>query len=63
VRVAVAVEQETVGARQLAVAALVVQETPEAELRVLPIQVVVVAGARSITVSAQAKVLAAAAVL
>jgi len=61
--VAAEVEQETAGERQLAVAALAVQETPEAELRVLPIQVVVVAGARSITVSAQAKVLAAAVVL
>lgn len=63
VRVAVAVEHETVGERQLAVAALVVQETSETELRVLLIQVVVVAGARSIAVSAQAKVLAAGVVL
>jgi hypothetical protein len=63
VRVAVAVEQEMVGERQLAVAALVVQETSEAEFRVLPILVVVVAGARSITVSAQAKAVAAVVVL
>jgi hypothetical protein len=63
VRVAGAVEGETVGARQLAGAVQVVLETPEAELRVLPIQAAAGAVARSMPVSAQVKAPAAGVVL